>query len=167
MGGFVWQAMLGKLGIVGSKCFGRALSSGLVGCYEFGFMFKLPLVVPAAWFLVCDSQVILAKCSYVLPLHLLLLPLPRLRPKLWASFSGILSTKTKGFGCKPGLKGQTDTYPATCCRVCAASLGIAAMPGERILLPNLTFPRSLLSLPNSPLNSTPAVFCGKTDGSNK
>lgn len=65
-GGFVWQAMQGKLGIVGSKYFGRALSSGLVGCYEFGFMFKLPLVVPAAWFLACDSQVILAKCSYVL-----------------------------------------------------------------------------------------------------
>lgn len=66
MGGFVWQAMQGILGIVGSKYFGRALSSGLVGCYEFGFMFKLPLVVPAAWFLACDSQVILAKCSYAL-----------------------------------------------------------------------------------------------------
>lgn len=56
----------GELGTVVSKCFGRALSSGLVGCYEFGFMFKVSFVVPAAWVPACGSQVILAECSYLL-----------------------------------------------------------------------------------------------------
>lgn len=166
MGGFVWQAMQGKLGMLGSNCFGRALSSGLWDamnlalCSSSLWWSQLPgslfAILRSSWqsAAMCSSST----CSFSLCLDF--------GQKLRASFSGILSTKTKGFGRKPGLKGQTLT-PATCCRGCASSLGIAAMPGELILLPNLTFPRSLLSLPNSPLNSTPAVFCGKTDGSNK
>lgn len=58
MGGFVWLALKGELGLVDGKYFGRVLSSGLAGCHDFGFMFRFSFVVSDAWVpaVVCRSS---------------------------------------------------------------------------------------------------------------